>query len=197
MRKRIRFTTALDVFEAFETLRGDIGAEPADEPSIAYLKALAVSATPEDAIGFCAHLLSRRDAVLWGARCVTRLCARLSAEEAKLIEAAEDWLRHQDETSRRAALALAGGADRRLAATWAALAAAWSGGSMTNDGFGPVPCPPYLTHKAANAAVLLAIATRGVKARRNLVGDCVDWGIEIATGEAPEVARPIDEPSGR
>ncbi len=187
---RIRFTTAAQVFEAFPAARADIEATPTQDAPLAFLRSLAASATPEDAIAFCAYVLPRREAVWWACQCVRGLIpARSEAEEAGLA-AAEAWVREPEEERRVQALRLGMGADRGLPTTWLALAAAWSGGSMTppEDGVA-VPAPPHLTAQAARAAVLIALARIGARERAASLATCLDGGLKLAGGRPETGAR--------
>ena len=63
---RLRFVTARDLFEAYPVALDETDLEPTDAPSLDFMRALADSGEPEKAIGFCAFLLPRREAVGWG-----------------------------------------------------------------------------------------------------------------------------------
>src|SRR5688572_18990279 len=162
---RLRFSSARDVFEAFPTAHDDLEAKPTDQPPLVFLEALMESDTPEDAVAFCAYLLPRREAVWWACQCVRELNSSRNPAEDKALAAAEDWVREPEEERRRTALDTGSDSDRNAPATWAALAAGWSGGSMTPVDQPPAPCPPHLTAKAVRAAVLTALARVPVKQR--------------------------------
>jgi hypothetical protein len=78
--------------------------------------------------------------------------------------------------------------DRGAPTTWVALAAAWSGGSLTAPDQPPAPAPPHLTPKAVRAAVLTALARISVKQRRDRLAACMDEGLKLAGG-MPEARR--------
>ena len=178
---RIRFTSARQVFEAYASARDDITAAPADAPPLDFLRALARSATPEDALSFSAYLLPRREAVWWACQCVQGLSPGVSAGEPAFAAAAA-WVRDPEEDRRRAALAAGQTADPNRAGTWLALAAGWSGGSLTPDGMEPVAPPAHLTAKAVRAAVLLAVATVAARERDGALAACVDACVRFAEG---------------
>ena len=69
----IRFTTVRDLFEAFPAARDDLQAKPSDDPPLVFMRKLIESETPEDAVGLCAYMLPRREAVLVG---VQSACGR-------------------------------------------------------------------------------------------------------------------------
>ena len=70
---------------------------------------------------------------------------------------AEAWVREPEETTRRAALNIGWTRDARIAATWLALAAGQSGGSIAPEGAHPVAPPAQATALDVKAAVILAI----------------------------------------
>ena len=183
-----RFTTAREVFDAFPTAHDDIEADPNDDPPLQFLKGLAKSATPEDAIAFCAYLLPRREAVWWACQSVRALGGASNGGEEKVLAAAEAWVREPEDEQRTAALELGMEGDRSAPTTWAALAAAWAGGSLVL-GDQPVPAPPHLTAKAVRAAVLTALARVSVKERADRLRACLDGGMRLAGEEAPRGRR--------
>jgi hypothetical protein len=178
---RLRFATAREVFEAFPSARDDVEAGPSDDPPLVFAERLARGPTPEAAIGFCAYLLPRREAVWWACQCVRALMPALTREEAAAIEAAEAWVREPEHDRRRAALAIGTSGQQALPATWVALAAAWSGGSMV-EGEHAVPAPPHLTAKAARIAVLTALARVAADQRTSQIRACLDRGLRLAGG---------------
>jgi hypothetical protein len=178
---RVRFATAREVFEAFPAAREEIQSAPSEAPPLAYLKSLVETATPEDAVAFCAYVLPRREAVWWACQCIRALVPSPGAEEKACLSAAEIWVRDPEEHHRRSALQIGLQGDRRLAATWAALAAGWSGGSMIESAQGVVvSAPPELTAKAARIAVLTALARIGASERAARLRVCVDSGARLA-----------------
>jgi len=178
----LRFTTARELFEAFPTARDDIGAEPTDEGPWAFLKTLLASPTPEDAIAFCAYLLPRREAVWWACQCVRVLAPPRDEAEQAALDTAETWVREPEESRRRVALQLGMTSERQSPATWLLLAAGWSGGSMV-EGEHPVPAPSHLTAKAARAAILIALARKGVGERATQLRACIEGGVQLAGGD--------------
>jgi len=123
---RIRFATAREVFEAFPGVRADIGAPPTEDAPLTFMRALLESATPEDALSFCAYVLPRREAVWWACQCVRTLVPEPGPDGETALRAAEAWVREPDEPRRRTALAIGTKANPRAAQSWVALAAAWS-----------------------------------------------------------------------
>jgi hypothetical protein len=174
----LRFEVARDVFEAFPTAYDDIEARPTEAPPLAFLRSLASGPTPDDAIGFCAYLLPRREAVWWASQCVRDLIGTPTESDEIALGAAEDWVREPEEPKRRAALRIGLAADRRAASTWVALAAAWSGGSLIESEYRGPAAPPHLTAKAARGALMLALVDK--PHRGTQISQCVKRGVQIA-----------------
>ena len=151
-----RFITARQVFEAFETAPDDIEATPSEIEPVAYIRQLLAGPTPEATISFCAYLLPRREAVWWACQTIRD---GGTPDNAELLQLAEEWVRQPEENNRRASLAAANAARVKGPCAWAAFAAGWSGGSMTDNVEHPVRPPAYMTAKAVRAAVLTVLAS--------------------------------------
>ncbi len=106
-----------------------------------------------DALRLIAHALPKREAVWWAC-----MCARLRTEPTAQasLDAAETWVRKPDETTRRAAMAAAEAGAFRHAEDWAAVAAFWSGGSISPEGQPAVEPADNLTGVAVASAIILA-----------------------------------------
>ncbi|QCI64051.1 DUF6931 family protein [Phreatobacter stygius] len=181
---KLRFATARDVFEAFPTLADDMLASPSEREPLAFLAELAAGPTPEDAVSFCAYVLPRRDAVWWACRCTRSLTRPQEPVEDQALAAAEAWVREPNEESRTAAMSVGNAANRTVPTTWAALAAAWSGGNLSLGEHPGAPAPPHLTAKAARACVLMALARVPATERRAKLRACIEGGIRLAAAEA-------------
>jgi hypothetical protein len=119
------------------------------------------------AVRLYAFALPRREAVWWASMCAAATpSSGQPAPERHAREAAEEWVRRQDEPSRRAAMAAARAAGFRAPEAWAAVAAFWSDGSIAPPGQPIVPPAPHLTGTAVHGAVSMA-AVRGKPQRRD------------------------------
>jgi hypothetical protein len=162
------------------------GASPAQ-----YLNELIAAKKLEQAIQFFAFALPPREAVWW-----TCLCSRAAFPEPApkhlldAVEAAEAWVRKPTEELRRAAMARAQATDFQSPATWAAVAAFWSGGSLAPADLPAVPVPPHLLGVAvAGAVALAAVQTEPQRAnekREHYLASAVD----VANGGNGRVAAP-------
>ncbi|WP_426956423.1 DUF6931 family protein [Muricoccus radiodurans] len=128
---------------------------------------VSANAMPE-AVRLVAHALPKREAVWWCCMCARAVPdPALPAPDAEALAAAENWVRRQDEATRRAAMAAAQRTGFRSPEAWAAVAAFWSGGSMAPEGSPDVPPAPHLTGVAIAGGVMLA-AVRVTPARAPL-----------------------------
>jgi len=187
MTRRLRFATARQVFDAFPAARDDIESEPADVEPLTFLQSLLNGPTPEDGIGFCAYLLPRREAVWWACQCIRTMENPVCEADENLLNIAESWVKEPEETNREAALGAGSNANVRNSATWAVLAAAWSGGSMVPGREQAVPPPAHLTAQAVRAAVLTSLARVAIKERRQYLGGCINAAIRLIDSNGGEV----------
>jgi hypothetical protein len=182
--QRARFATARDVFETYPSAAEDVRVQPTDEEPFAFAQALVRGATPEDALSFCAYVLPRREAVWWSCQCVRLLAKELSAADMAAIQAAEEWVREPGDEKRLKTMTIGMQADRNSAATWVALAAAWSGGRMF-VGENAVLAAPHLTPRAVRIAVLTALARVGAKERARQIQACLNGAVRLGTEPSP------------
>jgi hypothetical protein len=173
----LRFEGTREVFEAFPTAHKDISAAPTDDPPLVFLRSLAISPKPENALAFCAYLLPRREAVWWASQCVRAIIGTPSQRDEVALRTAEDWAQEPIEEKRHAALEIAMAADRSAASTWVAFAAAWSGGKLVISEHAAALAPPELTPKAVFAALLIALA--GTKDRAEKIEECIQGAVTI------------------
>jgi len=195
MTSRLRFTSAGQIFETFPTASRTIATPPGDEPPLAFLRRLADSKRPFDALVFGAYLLPRREAVWWACQCVRAISGEAPPDAA--LKAAEAWVRDPEEATRRAALELGNAGDKARASTWLARGAGWSGGSIspvdpppliaTQPGIAlrPVNAAPHMTAKALIAALDFALAGAGAIPRPLWIAACAQSCIRFAEGGEP------------
>jgi hypothetical protein len=110
-----------------------------------------------DAAKWAAHALPRREAVWWACMCArhTAPADQPDAERA-LLQAAELWVRKPSDENRRAAFQLVQNTGFTTPEAWAAVAAFWSGDSMSPLGQPVVPPPPDAAGRAVSGSVTLA-----------------------------------------
>jgi hypothetical protein len=180
---RLRFETAKDLFDAFPLSADELMVEPTDEPCLDFVRSLVGREEETKAIGVCAYLLPRREAVWWACRSVRTLNPERSNEENQCLKVAEDWVKEPEEERRLAALEIGNQTSHKLPTSWLARAAGFAGGSMP---FGEgiwVPIAPDQTARAIRCGVLTAVARVAPHARSELLRHCVEDGIRIASDE--------------
>jgi hypothetical protein len=178
----LRFTTVRDLYDAFPTAADDVGVPPSDEHSLAFLQSLVAKGSWNAAVSFCAYLLPRREAVWWGCQSLRHVKPQAAPSEASALEAAEAWVREPEEDVRREALKRGMQGDGQMPATWMALAAGWSGGSIAPPEFGVLPAGPHQTARAVRAGLLIALSQVASEDIPRLLKPCLDGAIALATG---------------
>ena len=177
---RVRFTTARSVFETFPSLASKSSATATDDPPIAFLKNLSAQEKFEDAVAFCAHMLSRREAVWWGCGTVRDFWEDIAEGNIHGLAAAETWVHEPTDKNRLLALQLGNGSDNSDPMTWLALGAGWSGGMLSTATNPPVPVPHYLTARAVRIAILLSARYIKGAERPRRMRDCIAEGVKLA-----------------
>lgn len=151
-----------------------------ERPPAEYFAELRAKGQLREASMFLAQALPRLESVAWAARSVRDLtngAARPPAEQAAL-KAALLWVQDPVDARRRAAREAADAADAASAERYAAMAAFFSGGSITPENCQPVPAAKEVAGRLASGAVLLAAAaSRDMKAA---LAKCLDAGEAIA-----------------
>lgn len=135
-----------------------------------------------DAIRFLAHALPRREAVWWACTAARSGLDVNAAGQRQAVETAEAWVYHPDEERRRAAMNAAPAAGNDNPAHWAAMAAAWSGGSLAPPEAPVVPPGETLTAQAVGGAVLLAAVKPEPERAPERYRNAVVQAIDIARG---------------
>ncbi len=174
----IRFATAQALFETFHQAPYAISVAPTDQPPLDFLRGLVSAGKLKDAVAFCGYLLPRREAVWWACRSVRALATE--KDDAACLLAAEAWVRDPDHQHRLAAEEAAARADRNVAATWLALAAAWSGGVVKMGAMQPIAPPPELTAHAARVAILLGARHLAPAQQAPRLRACIEDGAMLA-----------------
>jgi hypothetical protein len=180
---RLRFETARDVFEAFPAAEFELSIEPTDDPSLDFLASLTSGGEFDKAVGFCAFLLPRREAVWWGCRTVRKFVPKRTLDEEEGIRVAEDWVNDPDEERRRIALELGTRYSSKLATTHLAQAAGCAGYSFNIGAGDPIPLRPEQTARCVRSAILIAASRLSFEERPDLMRACLEDGARIAAGE--------------
>lgn len=138
------------------------------------------------ALDLLARALPKREAVWWA--CLAARLVPAAGPAAKALEAAEAWVFRPNETERRACFPPAEADAFTHPASWAAMGAYWSGGSITPPELQAVPPAAHLTGVAVAAAAKLAIAGLPAAQRAGGMKRLVEQGLDIAAGGNGRVA---------
>jgi len=138
---------------------------------------------PGDALTFLAHALPSREGTWWACQAArTRPLGDDGALPRRIVRAAEAWVFQPDDDRRRDVMALAEDLGFDSSASWAGVAAFWSGDSLAPPDQPKVPPKAYLWCHAVNGAVQLAAAdgpAEAITARRHTI---LRLGVDIANG---------------
>jgi hypothetical protein len=154
---RVRWTEASQLAAILGWPADAEGPDQALEPQ-AFFQALREGGRAVQAAQFLGVALPRWEAVAWAARSVRDLTSddARGPAEAEALKRALLWVQDPSDARRRAAFEAAEGADSASPERLAALAAFFSGGSMTPDNCEAVQTPPEIAGKLAAGAVLAA-----------------------------------------
>ena len=159
-----------------------------EQSVIQFFAALHGAALWDDAAKVMAYALPKRQAVWWAFLCAESTIAPDAPEaERAALDAAEQWVRRQDDETRRDAFTKAQTAGFDAPASWAAVAAFWSGGSIAPADCPDVPPGPTLTAKAVAGAVALSAVAGDPAQAADRRRAFVTRGVDIANGGAGRV----------
>lgn len=155
MAKRIRFTTAAQVAEAFPEVGADFGDAPDDILPLEYIQRLVASESFMPALIFTALALPKRDAVWWGCLALRGMGAS-DAVTAEGLRLAEAWCRHPEEEERRIAGEFAQENYFEGPGPWIAFAAFTTSGSMAPAGLQAVPPSAEVCGKSVAMSIMMS-----------------------------------------
>ncbi len=136
-----------------------------------------------EAVRVLAHALPKREAVWWACMCALSTApADLPEADRAARETAELWVRQQKDEQRRAAFARAEAGGFQTPEAWSAVAAFWSGDSMSPPDLPAVPPAPHLTGTAVSGSVALAAVRGDVKRQPARLKRFLESGRNIAAG---------------
>jgi hypothetical protein len=154
-----------------------------------FLDALLAGRHYRAAVPFLAYALPAREAVWWGCLCWRHLAGSRPPAEAAACKAAAKWVLEPTEENRRAAEAAANAAGLATPAGSLALAAFWSGGSITPPNLPAVAPKPHMTPRAIAAALRLASVQGDPAKIPETLRAFVELGLGVAEGKVvwPEI----------
>lgn len=142
----------------------------------------------DDAIRVLAHALPKRESIWWSCLCAKQaLGDQPSPDSLSSISVAEQWAITPTEENRESARQWSLKTDQKTAASWAATAAFWAEGSMTEPGETEIPPPPYLYAHAVAGAVNLAAFQPDPSVAEEKLQRFIRQGIDLAQGGRGDV----------
>jgi hypothetical protein len=136
-----------------------------------------------EAVKLMAHALPNREAVWWACMCSHHTApADLPEADHAAVRTAEQWVRQQTDEIRREGFDHAQQAGFGTPEAWAAVAAFWSGDSMSPLGQPKVPPAPHLAATAVTGAIALASVRIHPARREDRLRRFLASGREIAGG---------------
>lgn len=177
----LRVQPAEDLFKALPALPTLVLARPlAGQHCLDFLRVLRLGDTPEEAVSFMAFALAPRHAVWWGHECLKAAPDLMTDQDREMLDLVAGWVAEPGDDTRYAALDAAMKVDVHGPGVWVALAAGWSGGSMSGRGLPPVAPPASATGQALNAGIHSALARVGVDKRRRMLDHYVSMAEALA-----------------
>lgn len=141
-----------------------------------------------DAVKVLAHALPKRESIWWSCICAKQaLGDQPSPDSLNSITVAEQWAISPTQENRESARQWSLKTDQKTAASWAATAAFWSEGSMTEPGEAEIPPPPYLYAHAVSGAVTLAAFQPDPELAEEKLQRFVRQGVDLAQGGRGDV----------
>lgn len=147
-----------------------------------YIRVLCAHGSFASAVSILAAGLPKREAVWW-ACLAARMTQHLYSERSDLpLKAAESWVYQPSEATRRAAMQSARQVGLNCPASWAAVAAFWSGGSMAPPDAPVVPPGEMLTARAVIGAVTLSAVQKEPADAENKYRRLLEIAFDVASG---------------
>ena len=160
-----------------------------DQTPEQFLNALIEAKQYYSAVVFLAHALPKRESVWWSCVCTKATITELASKDnLEALKSAEQWVYSPTEDNRRVAEKLAEKTEYVTPSSWTAMAAFWSGGSVTGPDEPPVPPAQYLYANAVAGAVNLSASFDKNNDTEQLYETFLKQGIDIANGGNGEIA---------
>lgn len=164
-------------------------AENAQLPPLEFIKQLVQKNLFLDAVKFLAHALPKREAIWWACLAVKKtLPESAPAPQLAALNAAEQWAIAPSEDKRLLARAWSEKTGQKSAASWAATAAFWSGGTLSKPGEPDMMPPPYLYAHAVSGAISMAAFELNKDNAAEPFKLFIRQGLDLAAGGRGEVA---------
>jgi uncharacterized protein DUF6931 len=181
--KKIKQAKAKEVTALFELSEQGQNLLTDDMATTEYIRLLIENEDYPDAVSFFAYALPKREATWWACLCA-RSCLndQSKANEIKAIELAEAWVYKPTSENCKPNYQAAEITAFKSAASWAAMAAFWSGDNISPVEGSIVAPADDLTAKAVVGAVMLAAIQEGGDKIKEKYQLFMHQGIDIASG---------------
>jgi hypothetical protein len=180
----LRFRTARELFAAYPGISQDITATPNGQMSLDFCRGLVMGRVPEEAVTFCAYLLSGRAAIWWGHECLGYLQDVLDEGDRQVLQLVHAWISAPMEQRHRQALYEATATVERTPAIWIAIASGWEIEQSASE-----YDQTSAAARAVNAGILAGLARVALADRATVLNVFVGMGIQLAEIEA---LRPVN-----
>ncbi len=190
--KKIQANTAAEVCVKYEQSAEILPFLSEGMSPVAFLDKLVEEDRLKEASRFLAHALPKREAVWWACLCAREALSDSGDDAAEnLLTLSESWVRKPTDENRRAAMAAAEAAGFDSPASWAAIAAFWSGDSLAPTDMPPVAPSDELTGTAVAAATMLAAFAGGPAASTDKFRQFLKNGMDVAQGGSGRSGDPL------
>lgn len=189
--KKIQAKTAAEVCGKYEQAAEILPLLLENMSPKAFLDKLVENDRLQEANRFLAHALPKREAVWWACLCARDVVPESDETAANLLKLAEAWVRKPTDENRRSAMTAAEEAGFDSPASWAAVAAFWSGDSLAPADMPPVAPSDELTGTAVAAAGMLAALGGDPVMAPDKFREFLDKGIDVAQGGSGQGGDPM------
>lgn len=172
-----------DVLVHLPEVLADVAAGAEDQPPAERVRALMAEGQTVPALSLLAHTLPPREAVWWACLNVRAALGESPApRQNAALTAAEAWVYEPDEPHRRACQATADAAGNEGLGAVCAIAAFFSGDTLSEPDLPKVPPPPGMVGTFVVAALNMAAVQRSPERAPERLARALRQGIDIANG---------------
>lgn len=190
--KKVQASTAAEICGKYEQAAEILPLLSEGMSPVAFLDKLVEEDRLKEASRFLAHALPKREAVWWACLCAREALPEGGDETAEgLLKLAESWVRKPTDENRHSAMAAAEAAGFDSPASWAAVAAFWSGESLAPAELPPVAPSDELTGTAVAAATMLAAFAGDPATSADRFRQFLKNGMDVAQGGSGRGGEPM------
>jgi pSer/pThr/pTyr-binding forkhead associated (FHA) protein len=153
------------------------------ETTADFAERLLTSEEPTDSLKFLAYALPKRLGIWWAIMCIRSEDGLAAEPDLRLLEIVSEWVVSPNEEHRRKGMQLAEELEMKSPASWTAVAAFWSHGSMSPEGQPEVPAADNMAGKAIAGAITLASVVQSPERAPDRRKAFVAFAHQISSGE--------------